>query len=94
MTQPLIRILQIDSDELSLTIRTEIQTGVVLDDVSNVSVPSPIENQVLSFAGSPIGWIAVDNVAAGLGRVVLGSPGLLKGDFLVYQGSPSVWVNT
>jgi len=93
MTQPLIRILQIDSDELSLTIRTEIQTGVVLDDVSNVSVPNPIENQVLSFAGSPIGWIAVANVAAGLGAVVLGSP-ITKGDFLVYQGSPSVWVNT
>ena len=92
MTQPLIRIAQIDSDELSLTIRTEIQTGVVLDDVSNVSVPSPIENQVLSFAGSPIGWIAVDNVAAGLGRAVLSSP--TKGDFLVYQGSPSIWVNT
>ena len=93
MTQPLIRILQIDSDELSLTIRTEIQTGVVLDDISNISVPSPIENQVLSFAGSPIGWIAVANVAAGLGAVVLGSP-ITKGDFLVYQGSPSVWVNT
>lgn len=91
MTQPLIRIAQIDSDELSLTIRTEIQTGVVLDDVSNVSVPSPTENQVLSFAGSPIGWIAVANVAAGLGAV--GSP-ITKGDFLVYQGSPSVWVNT
>jgi len=93
MTQPLVRIAQIESDELALRIRTVVQTDVILDDISDVNVTAVTAGQILEYGGSPIGWRATANSGGGLGDVILGSP-ITKGEFLVYQGSPSIWVNT
>lgn len=88
MTQPPIKIDQLDSDQLSLTIQSEVSSNIALDDLSNVSVPSPSASDTLAFVGSQ--WAAV----GGLGTVTLTS--IVAGDFLVLSvlGSPDTWVNT
>jgi len=92
MTQPLIRIAQIDSDELSLTILTEIQTNVLLGDVSDVVTGSPIPSgYILEFGGSPTQWRAVTN-SGSLGDTNVSGASI--GDFLYFAGSPGGWTNT
>ena len=92
MTQPLVKILQIDSDELSLTIRTEIQTNVILEDISDVITGSPVTfGFIIEFGGSPTRWRAVKN-AGSLGDTNVSGASI--GDFLYFAGSPGGWTNT
>ena len=91
MTQPLIKIEQIDSDSLTLFIRT----SVILDDISDVVTSAPTQGQSLIFSGSPLRW-RPGTVIGGLGSPS-GEVNLVnaqKGDFLFYQGSPTSWTNT
>jgi hypothetical protein len=102
MTQPLIRILQIEESELSLKIITTLREDAVLDDLSDVSSGSPNLNDALIWDGtkwtpSPVGGAGVG------GSTILTNPPLTPGQLVVYDnvpggsppiGSPAAFYNT
>jgi len=91
MTQPLITTEQIE--ELGLVIRAEIQTNIILGDISDVITGSPIPaGYIIEFGGSPTQWRAVAN-SGSLGETNVS--GATIGDFLYFAGSPGGgWTNT
>lgn len=68
--------------------------NATLDDLSNVTVPSPTNGQVLTYSTASSAWIAQDGAAAinsldDIGDVTITSAA--SGDFLKWNGS--AWVN-
>jgi hypothetical protein len=102
MTQPLIRILQIEESELSLKIITTLREDAVLDDLSDVSSGSPSVNDALIWNGTR--WVPSPVGGAGVGgSTILTNPPLTPGQLVVYDnvpggsppiGSPAAFYNT
>lgn len=69
---------------------------IELDDLSDVSAPSPILGQVLTWTGSPASWQAADSAggASALDDLTdVSVPAPDDGDVLTYQaGSPTGWI--
>jgi hypothetical protein len=89
MTQPLIRILQIEEDELTLRIVTTIRENVVLDDLLDVSSGSPGLNNALIWNGSA--WAPAPVGGAGVGgSTIFENPTLpfAPGHLVTYDNIP------
>jgi len=84
MTQPTIKIDQLDATELNVAIDTRLSVGTSLEILSDTVIGSPIPvNQSLIYTGSPIAWRPTLKTVGGGLTYGAGSPNVLDVDTTV-----------